>query len=307
MKIKLFSFICAIFAVGQLGAQNISLTPNNGNRGQTLPIVISGQSTNFNAQASGTLIFMQGSYSFSQATITVIDPFNLFAVVTVPNNAPFGFYDLFVDKGSNHLEANAFMVSQGTNIPQMAVSPAGGKPGNTITNTVITIPGASFKTQGTGIHSAWLSRNGEAITTLSNINVINSNTFSVDVDLAASATQGKWDVNVYTNEDLMYTKSEAFLIDFTFSTGEWGISLNDFELYPNPAQSELNLTYDQNVEADIEIKIVDMIGRVVLQPNTIDYENKTVKMNVSSLTKGTYMIQFMYRGRTISTQKWIKE
>jgi hypothetical protein len=120
-------------------------------------------------------------------------------------------------------------------------------------------------------------------------------------------TQGNWDINVYTNDDLMYTKSEAFMISQSFSTGEWGVSLNTFDIYPNPATSDLHLEFDQNVSANIMAKVLDLSGRVVLETEEVDYDKKTVSLDVSQLNTGTYLIQLSYRGEVLNTQKWVKQ
>jgi polyisoprenoid-binding protein YceI len=307
MNQKLLYALALVLSFSFSQAQNLSITPNNGNRGQTLPVIISGQNTSFNAQASGTLSFTQGSFTFSQATMTVLNQNNISAQVNIPSWAPLGVYDLFVSKGSSHYEQNAFLVVPGTNTLLISVNPSGGKPGGTINNTVITIPGASFKTQANGIHSAWLTLNGEMITTVGNIQVINSNTFSADILIPVGTTQGNWDINVYTNDDLMYTKSEAFMISQSFSTGEWGVSLNTFDIYPNPATSDLHLEFDQNVSANIMAKVLDLSGRVVLETEEVDYDKKTVSLDVSQLNTGTYLIQLSYRGEVLNTQKWVKQ
>ena len=125
--------------------------------------------------------------------------------------------------------------------------------------------------------------------------------------LNSGLTLGKWNINVYTNDGKMYTKSEAFLISQDFAIGEWGISLDAFELYPNPASAMLTLNFSQNVNSDLEIKIMDISGKGVNQPEyQVKYDSKNIKVDVSTLPKGTYVIQLIYRNTVLSSQKWTR-
>ena len=142
-------------------AQSVSINPVNGNRGQSLPIVISGQGTNFTNQGSGTtpIYLMQGSYVLGQGSqtaftnISVVNPTTILAHLHVPGNAPLGLYDLFVNAGTATVQPQAFTVNQGAS-SSITVSPGGSKPGAS-TNVTITVPGGSFKTQAQIIEQVW--------------------------------------------------------------------------------------------------------------------------------------------------------
>ena len=108
MKLRLITLLIFAFGGSQIFAQSVSIIPGQGNRGQTLPVIVSGQNTSFTSQASGTLFLKQGTFTFSQGSVTVnptyISPTELNAVISVPNNAPNGWYDLYVNKRTILLE-----------------------------------------------------------------------------------------------------------------------------------------------------------------------------------------------------------
>ena len=74
---------------------------------------------------------------------------------------------------------------------------------------------------------------------------------------------------------------------------------NSFTVYPNPAQTQLNITAE-NEEIN-SIKIIDVTGKVVQtfeeNPNTI---------NVADLSKGMYILQIQTK-REVGTKRFIKE
>jgi hypothetical protein len=77
---------------------------------------------------------------------------------------------------------------------------------------------------------------------------------------------------------------------------------NGFEIYPNPAVSEILISGMSSLSKN-EVSIVDMQGRKVITEKNV-CENK--KIDVSSLTKGIYMINVITDGGIFS-QKMIKQ
>lgn len=293
------------FAFAQ-GITNVS--PNVGNRGQTLPIIISGQGTNFTSQGSGTLVLSQGSFTISSGTVTFVNANLLGAVVTIPGHAPLGLYNLFVAQGSTHSKANSFMVMQGTNTNNMSIVPAGSQPSKTLTNVIFNVPGAQFKNaQTAGISDVWLSIQGEVINTISNINIISGTKFSADMVIAANAKTGVWDVNVVDNNGDVFVKKAGFLISTNFSVGEWALPLNEFRLFPNPAVDYINLEFDQEVKDDISIRVLSLNGQQAEVEYEVDYYDKLIKANVQDLPKATYIIQLVYKGTVLSSKTWIRQ
>mgnify|MGYP003652602207 CR=1 FL=1 len=310
---KLFLSI-ALLATAQLGfSQSVSISPNSGNRGQSLPVVISGQNTSFTSQGSNTNIFLrQGSYVLGQGSqtaftnISVIDPFTIAADLHVPGNAPLGLYDMFVTAGTVTSQTNAFTVSQGTNT-NITVSPGGSKPGK-VTNITVTVPGGSFKTVAQIIEKVWFNNGTSILADVNNITVVNSTTFTADVTVPANTPNGVYDANVYTDAGIMYTKSAAFTVNQTFDIPE--LPATTFSIYPNPAKDFLVLELDMNQPASIKVRVMDITGKpVVANWDSLPFGSDItgLKLNLNKLKAGVYLVEVKANDKVIGTRKFIKE
>ena len=72
----------------------VSVSPNNGDIGTTIPVTISGQNTNF-LQGTGTLVFVQGSSTLITSNYIYNNNTNLGATLTIPSGAYPGYYDVY--------------------------------------------------------------------------------------------------------------------------------------------------------------------------------------------------------------------
>ena len=61
---------------------------------------------------------------------------------------------------------------------------------------------------------------------------------------------------------------------------------NNFNIYPNPATSHINIRSEKSGKADVSI--YDMTGRLVKNVSVSDISNATV--NISDIEKGIYLI-----------------
>ncbi len=75
------------------------------------------------------------------------------------------------------------------------------------------------------------------------------------------------------------------------------------KVYPNPATSQINLSFDNNLEK-ANLKIISILGQTVLEKQNISGSN--FSLDVSGLSMGTYIIQ-VKEGRSITTSKFIKQ
>jgi hypothetical protein len=85
----------------------VSVTPNNGDLGTTLPVTISGQNTNF-LQGTGTLVFVQGSSTLITSNLLFNTNTSLGATLTIPPSAYPGYYDVYF---TNALDGTMLLVS----------------------------------------------------------------------------------------------------------------------------------------------------------------------------------------------------
>lgn len=296
-----------------LSAQSLNgISPSVGNSGQTLPIIISGQNTSFTQQASMTLFLSQGSFTIGQGSstgfsnISILNNTTISATLSVPGSSPIGYYDLYVlGTGSSTLNKPMAFEVMVPGPPSVSVSPAGGKPGNTVNGT-FTVSGGNFKSAAVQIiDKVWLSLGNEVITDVSNIQVVNSTTFTADVNLSGNVTQGKWDVNVYTDDNVMFTNPASFDVSETFSRKEFNQA--HFEIYPNPVNDVLTATFEGHY-SDLDARLIDLSGKPV---SAYSYQVKVLEngleVNMGTLPKGSYMIQFISNGETIATKKLVRQ
>ncbi len=309
---KLFLSTILVSTVTIGFGQLVNMSPTNGNRGQSLPIVISGQNTNFVAQGSATayLFLTQGSYVLGQGSqtvftnISVIDPFTIMANLHLPQNAPLGAYDLQVSAGTVASQSQAFTINQGSTA-SISMSPNGSKPGATTTVT-ITVPGGSFKTQAQVVEKVWLTRGTEIIADVSNITVVNSTTFTADVVIPSNASIGLWDANIYTDDEVMFTTPGAFLVDPTFSAPE--VETVKLNLYPNPANDFLVLEYDVSMNNDLRVEVMDLSGKnVTSSVKFLPNDEGSIKADLSLLAGGVYIVQLSAGDEVVAIRKFVKE
>lgn len=316
MKMKHYlGALCMLFAwVSE--AQITSVSPSQGNRGQTLPVIISG---NFSQQATATEItFRQGSMvmygnSTYQGTTTALRniQFNATTIVAdmqIPGYVPTGMYDLQIDQSDGQttttsLHLQSFLVGQGTSTNVNMVA-GGGKPGQTVTET---FTWDNLDLSSETMSMMWLSLNGEVITTLTNFSIVQKNGSSVQVDIVIppSATPGYWSVGMELQSGQVYYSPGVFHIDSRFSVAELNRDL-DLVLYPNPTQSTLHLNMPTYNKAKVTLRIVDMTGREVHHDTHVLTDHE-LSIDVSAYAPGVYFLQQIENGTVVSTEQWIRE
>lgn len=310
MKKALFSLLLFTGAIAITTAQ-LSVSPNLGNRGQSLPIIISGQNANFSSQGSPSVALTQGSFTINSLlnnglrNVSVMGPNTITADLSLPANAPLGSYDLFVNAGTSTTQPQAFTVDQPSS-NSITSSPGGGQPG-TATNVTITVPGASFKNAMQGVTSVWLSLNNEIINTFTNIQVTGPTSFTADLALPANATQGFWNVNVFSGSGIMYSRPGAFDIDNSFALAELNPKVA-LTLYPNPGHDEIALSFEPNLSGKLQIRMFSLTGKEVF-PGAITIDQQAGKSKIympEELPKGAYLIQLLVNEKVAHTSQWIR-
>lgn len=122
---------------------------------------------------------------------------------------------------------------------------------------------------------------------------------TVAVQRSLSAYIGQADVRIrfqYTGAD-----ADAVAIDdvqvlaATLSTKE--ASKSKTSIYPNPTKGEINIKTDKKIKSST---VLDLSGKVLLQTSS-------EKVNISSFTKGTYLLKVEFADGTIKTEKIIKD
>ena len=96
---------------------------------------------------------------------------------------------------------------------------------------------------------------------------------------------------------------DVCLTRFNVSTlGVSEMTMNNVEIYPNPASSVINVKSDMNGEG--QVSLIDMTGRVVKNVNVTDISNATI--NVEDMSNGIYFIKIQQENNSIIDKVVIK-
>lgn len=96
---------------------------------------------------------------------------------------------------------------------------------------------------------------------------------------------------------------DVCLTPFNVSTlGVSEMTMNNVEIYPNPASSVINVKSDMNGEG--QVSLIDMTGRVVKNVNVTDISNATI--NVEDMSNGIYFIKIQQENNSIIDKVVIK-
>jgi hypothetical protein len=82
-------------------------------------------------------------------------------------------------------------------------------------------------------------------------------------------------------------------------TEEFSSFNSNIQVYPNPANSEINISSQKPIS---QIQIYSLTGEIVFQENSMTTNTKT--LNVTGFAPGIYMVR-MVQGNNISTQKLV--
>ncbi|MEJ6695163.1 MAG: T9SS type A sorting domain-containing protein [Chitinophagales bacterium] len=84
---------------------------------------------------------------------------------------------------------------------------------------------------------------------------------------------------------------------------------SNISLYPNPVSSIANISFDLNQTSNIELKVIDLTGRVVISTNfgTAASGEHTIEMNTSDLTTNTYYAVLSANGKVLGSKLFIKK
>lgn len=101
---------------------------------------------------------------------------------------------------------------------------------------------------------------------------------------------------------------DAFAVSIDDCLGiEDNLQNSKINVYPNPAQSSLNLDFSADKGQQIEINIYNSMGMLIMQKmENSTGEKQACKFNIESLSKGTYIISVKYSEQKVWTGKFNK-
>jgi hypothetical protein len=200
--VKLYSKIlftcCLIFSSAKINSQTITnVNPNNANRGASIDVTISGQSTIFGQGTSTNQVwFNQGSSTLYSSLVTVNSATNVLAHFDIPNTMPLGVYTTNVTNGSigNLSLSSSFTITPNPAPPAIInVTPNTGTLGQTL-SVNITGQNTHFN-QGTG---TLVFNQGSSTLFTSNYNYTSNTLLGSALFIPPNANYGYYDVS-YTN------------------------------------------------------------------------------------------------------------
>lgn len=109
----------------------------------------------------------------------------------------------------------------------------------------------------------------------------------------------KTDMQMLRTFSEVYHPSNCTLISVAEKTNDLKV-----ELFPNPVNSILTLSFDQSIQSEANVIIIDLLGKTILTQKHIS--NNQITINTEGLTKGIYFAQISL-GTKIVTRKFIKE
>ncbi|MBJ7428924.1 MAG: T9SS type A sorting domain-containing protein [Bacteroidia bacterium] len=215
MKIKSTLTILCMLAAFMGFSQTISLTPNNANKGQSLPVSITGIGTNF-SRGSNTITFIRQGTSTTEVTLsnlTVISNNLMGGLLNVSSSAVAGAYTVRVTNSQNATVnlTNGFTVNNTSSTPSLvSVTPNTGMQGQTL---AVSITGLNTNFSSGSNTVKFFSQGTESFDfyELSN-SPINNNLLSASIIIDPSAPTGVYSVGVENNIDGLVMLNNSFTV-----------------------------------------------------------------------------------------------
>lgn len=216
---------------GGPAASLVSVSPNAGNKGQTLVLNITGANTSFTQSSSTTVSLFASGTPIMASSVSALSNTRLSCTLNIPSGAASGLYSLVVNTSNDGtlFKAQAFTVNgSGGNTPALtAISPSTGARGRTLD---VTISGTNTQFSQASVTVA-LFGSGSPIT--ANYAFATSNTEIVaNISIPANAPSGLRDVGVLTsNQGILelingFTITGPYLLGATPGFGNRGQTLD---------------------------------------------------------------------------------
>ena len=180
----------------------------------------------------------------------------------------------------------------------------------TLTNSAIAVPSGLTSTNiaATTVTLSWGAVAGALNYTIlgrkvgaanwTTVGPVTGTTKNISSQISACKTY-EWKVRANCSDGVT---SSAFSSTVNFTTtgcgapgktsGEWDNEFKTFNLLPNPASNLVSLYYNVENNTLVNIRVMDMIGRVVLQKNTTATQgDNSTGLDTSTLPQGYYIVE----------------
>ena len=158
------------------------------------------------------------------------------------------------------------------------------------------------------------SNTSQALTSISTkaytngiLDTVNSNSYLISNDYFTNAHVYRMDnvLNTYSDSFVLGVSTQAVAVDYRDiiinGIESAQISTIDFSVYPNPANSILNVSLPAGEK--YKVTVLDMTGKEMMSTNTTDINTS---MNISGLPNGVYLMRVQNNNNT-GVQRFIKQ
>ena len=93
-----------------------------------------------------------------------------------------------------------------------------------------------------------------------------------------------------TNTNVANTSESAKDDEVVFESADEAIALN---LYPNPAQNRVTISYNPGNNSQVTMQVYDVMGRLQISQALALSDTNTTDLDVSNYPAGTYIVQLI--------------
>lgn len=119
-------------------------------------------------------------------------------------------------------------------------------------------------------------------------------TYSLDAYAGQTIRIG---IQCVSSDNYMFMVDDVKITTGALSTNEVSAKAKSLSIFPNPTKGEVNVKTDKKIKSST---IVDISGKTVLKTDS-------KKVDISSLPKGTYLMQVEFGDGSTATEKVVKE
>jgi len=92
-------------------------------------------------------------------------------------------------------------------------------------------------------------------------------------------------------------------VDFVLNNPSIFAEKNNFTVAPNPASDIITITFEESLQADYQLNIIDQLGRTIyFESHIADNNHKVHQLDVRTLPMGVYFVQIDIQG-----EKWLQK
>lgn len=115
-----------------------------------------------------------------------------------------------------------------------------------------------------------------------------------------------WSTQNFVNSDTTVMRDLILNMACVAGINENEGSLSNFELFPNPANSSINVNFDVEYTSNVQIELMDLTGKVILSKNEITVQNGKVDQtfDCGGLQNGNYLMKIRVNDK-VTVQKFV--